>query len=81
MENNNKNIIDGILSSNPEIDKSAAKKAVESQNAKDLISKLSPDDKEKLNSILSDKEALKSVLSSPKAQMLLKMLSGGGKNG
>lgn len=81
MENSNKNIIDGILSSNTKIDKDTVKNAVKNQNAEDLISKLSPEDKQKLNSILSDKEALKSVLSSPKAQMLIKLLSGGGKNG
>lgn len=78
---NNKKLIDDILSSSPEIDKDTAQKAIENKNADALLSKLSSKDKEKLNSILSDKDALKAALSSPQAKMLFKMLSGGGKNG
>jgi len=80
MTDNNKTM-DDFLKSNPQIDPTTAKKAIENRNAETLISKLSSKDKEKLNSILSDKEALKAALSSPQAQMLIKMLSGGGKNG
>ena len=81
MTNDNKKLMDDILNANPEIDREAAQKAIKNQNAEALISKLSEKDKEKLNSILSDKDALKAALSSPQAQLLLKMLSGGGKNG
>ena len=80
MTDNNK-IMDDFLKSNPQIDPDTAKKAIENRNAEALVSKLSSKDKEKLNSILSDKEALRAALSSPQAQMLIKMLSGGGKNG
>ncbi len=78
---NNKKLIDDIITANPEIDRQTAQKAIESKSADALLSKLSSKDKEKLNSILSDKDALKAALSSPQAKMLLKMLSGGGKNG
>lgn len=81
MTDDNKKIMDDFLKSNPQIDPDTAKNAIKNRNAESLVSKLSSKDKEKLNSILSDKEALKAALSSPQAQMLLKMLSGGGKNG
>lgn len=81
MTNDNKKLMEDFLNANPEIDRAAAQKAVENKNADALLSKLSSQDKEKLNSILSDRDALKAALSSPQAQMLLKMFSGGGKNG
>lgn len=45
----------------------------------ELLKKLSPQEKEKLNSILNDKSAIESILKSPQAAAILKAL--GGKNG
>lgn len=46
------------------------------QKAEKLVSRLSPEQKKKLNSILSDKQATEKLLSSPQAQAIIKSLSG-----
>ena len=46
-----------------------------------LLNSLSPDERAKIDSILSDKEALNNILNSPKAQAILKMLSKNSNNG
>lgn len=63
------------------LNKEAILKAAKSGNSDTLIKNLSSKDKETLNNILNDKQKLKEVLSSPQAAALLKILSGGGKNG
>lgn len=78
---NNKNI-DAMLSGlQGNIDRQAIKNAAKSGNTDALINSLSNEDKQKLNSVLNDKSALETVLKSPQAAAILKMLSGGGKNG
>lgn len=51
------------------------------EKAKELYSKLSDSEKEKINKILSDKDQLEKILKNPLAAELMKRLSGGGKNG
>lgn len=81
--NDNSRILENILnSSNGKIDRKAVENAAKSGKADELINKLSSDDKQKLNDILSDKQKLNEVLKSPQAVALLKYLQGGaGKNG
>ena len=74
--NNNPNMKD-ILSS---LDKNAVNEAKKG-NTEALTRNLSDQEREKINSYLSDKEALKKLLSSPEAAALIKMFSAGGKNG
>ena len=59
----------------------AIKQAAKSGNTDALINNLSEQDKKKLYSILNDKQAFQQVLSSPQAAALLKLFSGGDKNG
>ncbi len=46
-----------------------------------LMQHLSPSDKQKLNSILSDKTACDKILNSPEAQKLMKELGGKNRHG
>lgn len=78
---NNKNLDDMLSSLGGKIDRKAAIEAAKSGNTDKLINSLSAEDKQKLNSVLNDKSAIESVLKSPQAAAILKMLSGGGKNG
>lgn len=78
---NNKNSDDMFFGANAKLDKKAISEAAKSGNTDKLINSLSPEDKQKLNSILNDKKAIAEVLKSPQAAAILKMLSGGGKNG
>ena len=78
---NNKNFDDMFFGANGNIDKKAISEAAKSGNTDKLINSLSPEDKQKLNSILNDKKAIAEMLKSPQAEAILKMLSGGGKNG
>ncbi|MBO5019124.1 MAG: hypothetical protein J6D52_00525 [Clostridia bacterium] len=78
---NNKNSDNMFFSANNNIDKKIISEAAKSGNTDKLINSLSPEDKQKLNSILNDKKAIAEVLKSPQAAAILKMLSGGGKNG
>ena len=79
--NNNKSSNDMFLDTNGNLDKKAISEAAKSGNTDKLINSLSSEDKQKLNSILNDKKAIADVLKSPRAAAILKMLSGGGKNG
>lgn len=49
---------------------------ISEQKTQALFDKLSPEQKQKLNSILNDKEATKRLLATPQAQALLRSLSG-----
>ena len=82
MGNNNFNSknFESILQGG-KIDRSALEKAAKSGNTDAFINSLSHEDKQKLNSILNDKNALEAILKSPQATAILKMLSGGNKNG
>ena len=42
--------------------------------------KISPEDREKLNRVMSDKESMEKLLKSPQAQLILKSVLKGGKN-
>lgn len=42
-----------------------------------LMSKLSPEDREKVKSLLSDKSACEKILNSPEAQDLIRKFKGG----
>lgn len=53
---------------------------IKSGNVDDIISALSAEQQQKLNSILSDKAKTEKILSSPAAQQIIKQLLGG-KNG
>ncbi len=46
------------------------------QKVEKFVSKLTPEQQKKLNSILSDKQATEKLLSSPQAQAIMKSLSG-----
>lgn len=82
MNNSNNKKLDDVLSSlDGKIDRNAVLHAAKSGNTDKLINSLSAEDKQKLNSVLNDKKAIESVLKSPQAAAILKMLSGGGKNG
>jgi len=59
----------------------AIKQAAKSGNTDALIKNLSDSDKQKLNAVLSDKKALEALLKSPQAAALLKLFSGGNRNG
>ncbi len=56
-------------------------KAAKKGDGKALLSSLSNEDRQKLNDILKDKQALQNILKSPQAAAILKMISGGNKNG
>lgn len=76
---NNKNF-DSVLSSlGNRVDKQKLTNAAKNGNTDELINSLSPEDKKKLNSVLSDEKALEAVLKSPQAAAILKLLSGGKK--
>lgn len=51
-------------------------KAVDSGDLSQFLSKLSPEQSGKLQSILSDKAATERLLATPQAKMLLKMIIG-----
>lgn len=80
---NKKKVIDEVIkSSGGKLDANTVSGALNKKNVKPLIDKLSNEDKEKLNSVLSDKESMQKALNSPEARALLKLfLKGGGKNG
>lgn len=62
------------------IDGKTIKNAIKNGDSKQLLDKLSSEDKQKLNEILSDKQALNNILKSPLAMELLRRF-GGDKNG
>lgn len=56
------------------------KAAVKRKDKDALLNSLSDEEREKLNSVLSDKNALEAALKSPEAKAIMKALFGG-KNG
>ncbi|MGN0451519.1 MAG: hypothetical protein ACI4FN_05360 [Acutalibacteraceae bacterium] len=71
-----------VSASGGKIDKKSLSGAMDGKNIEPLLNKLSSEDREKLNRVMSDKKSMEAVLNSPKAQALLKtFLKGGGKNG
>ena len=86
MNNNDINkqrLIDALLSSSGgKLSRDSINRAADSKDASALINSLSPEDRERLNKVMSDKESMEKLLKSPQAQALLKsILKGGGKNG
>ncbi len=80
--NNNQDIFNHITSnSGGKLDKDTISKAAKNGDVSQLVNKLSQEDKQKLNNILSDKQALSEVLNSPQAKALMKMFGKGNKNG
>ena len=76
MQNNNKNdrlAQDIVRASNGKIDPDAAKQAASGDVSK-LVESLNPQDRAKLNALLSDEKATKQLLSSDAAKIMLKML-------
>ncbi len=55
---------------------SSLSEAQKNKSAEGLLSSLPKDDRDKINSVLSNPEKLKQLLSSPKAQQLFKSLGG-----
>ena len=78
---NNSKIHNLNPSFNDKIDRDVILETAKSGNTDKLINSLSKEDKEKLNSILNDRKAIEEMLKSPQAAAIIKMLSGGGKNG
>lgn len=71
-----------VSASGGKIDKNSLSGAMDGKNIEPLLNKLSAEDREKLNRVMSDKKSMEAVLNSPKAKALLKtFLKGGGKNG
>jgi len=69
-----------VQNSGGRLDRQTIKNAIKSGDSSQILNKLSDEDKNKLNHILSDKDALNNILKSPIAAELLKRF-GGGKNG
>ena len=86
MNNNDINkqrLIDALLSSSGgKLSRDSINRAADGKDITPLVNSLSPEDREKLNRVMSDKESMEKLLKSPQAQALLKsILKGGGKNG
>lgn len=86
MNSNNidkQKLMDAIISSSGgKIDRESLNGAVNRKDVSSLLGSLSPEDRKKLNSVLSNKENLAAALNSSEARSLLKnFLKGGGQNG
>lgn len=85
MNNNidKQKLMDAIISSSGgKIDRDSLAGAVNRKDVSSLLGSLSPADRQKLNSVLSNKENLAAALNSSEARSLLKnFLKGGGQNG
>lgn len=86
MNSNNidkQKLMDAIISSSGgKIDRESLNGAVNRKDVSSLLGSLSPEDRKKLNSVLSNKENLAAALNSREARSLLKnFLKGGGQNG
>ncbi len=85
MNNNidKQKIIDAIVSSSGgKINRESLAGAVNRKDVSSLLGSLSADDRQKLNSVLSNKESLAEALNSSEARNLIKsLLKGGGHNG
>lgn len=85
MNNNDINrqkLIDALLaSSGGKLSRDSINRAADGKDISPLINGLSPQDKEKLNRVMSDKESMEKLLKSPQAQLILKsVLKKGGNN-
>lgn len=81
-KNDNQNFFDNLIaSSGGKINHKTISNAAKSGDTSELVNSLSPEDKQKLNNILSDKQALSELLKSPQAQALMKILKKGNNNG
>ena len=85
MNNNidKQKIIDAIVSSSGgKTNRESLAGAVNRKDVSSLLGSLSADDRQKLNSVLSNKESLAEALNSSEARNLIKsLLKGGGHNG
>ncbi len=66
---------DIVRASGGKVDPDAAKQAANGDISK-LVGSLKPEDRAKLNALLSDKEATQKLLSSDAAKIMMKMLFG-----
>ena len=84
MNNNDINkqrLIDALLSSSGgKLSRDSINRAADGKDITPLVNSLSPEDREKLNRVMSDKESMEKLLKSPQAQLILKSVLKGGKN-
>lgn len=84
MNNNDINkqrLIDALLSSSGgKLSRDSINRAAVGKDITPLVNSLSPEDREKLNRVMSDKESMEKLLKSPQAQLILKSVLKGGKN-
>lgn len=84
MNNNDINkdrLIDALLSSSGgKLSRNSINRAADGKDITPLVNSLSPEDREKLNRVMSDKESMEKLLKSPQAQLILKSVLKGGKN-
>lgn len=84
MNNNDINkqrLIDALLSSSGgKLSRDSINRAADGKDITPLVNSLSPEDREKLNRVMSDKESMEKLLKSPQAQFILKSVLKGGKN-
>ena len=78
---NKQRLIDALLSSSGgKLNRDTINRAADSKDASSLINSLSPEDRERLNKVMSDKESMEMLLKSPQAQLILKSVLKDGKN-
>ena len=84
MNNNDINkqrLIDALLSSSGgKLSRDSINRTADGKDITPLVNSLSPEDREKLNRVMSDKESMEKLLKSPQAQLILKSVLKGGKN-
>ena len=84
MNNNDiskQRLIDALLSSSGgKLSRDSINRAADGKDITPLVNSLSPEDREKLNRVMSDKESMEKLLNSPQAQLILKSVLKGGKN-
>mgnify|MGYP004463122027 FL=1 len=84
MNNNDidkQRLIDALLSSSGgKLSRDSINRAADGKDITPLVNSLSPEDREKLNRVMSDKESMEKLLKSPQAQLILKSVLKGGKN-
>ena len=78
---NKQRLIDALLSSSGgKLSRDTINRVADSKDASSLINSLSPEDRERLNKVMSDKESMERLLKSPQAQLILKSVLKDGKN-
>lgn len=84
MNNNDiskQRLIDALLSSSGgKLSRDSINRTADGKDITPLVNSLSPEDREKLNRVMSDKESMEKLLKSPQAQLILKSVLKGGKN-